>query len=103
MFPLGVIIFIGVFKQYDASIFMGFKYAPLQKFLFKSLNEEFTSGFVMSIVLARLPHLSTIQMNFEFDPLVKLHKMKGSCVSVLHPFAPHKEKFLFCSRVFSLS
>ena len=50
---------------------------PLQKFLFKSLNEGFTSGIVMSIVLARLPHLSTIQLNFEFDPLVKLHKMKG--------------------------
>ena len=33
MFPLGVLLFFSVFKQRDASILVGFTYAPSQKFL----------------------------------------------------------------------
>ena len=33
MIPLGVLLFFAVFKQSDASILVGFKYAPFQKFL----------------------------------------------------------------------
>src|SRR5210317_1256275 len=53
MFPLCVVISFDVFKQSDASVLVGFKYASLQKFLFKSSHEGFTPSIVIRIGLTR--------------------------------------------------
>ena len=51
MFSLGVVISFDVFKQSDASVLVGFKYAPLQKFFFKSSHEGFAPSIVIRIGL----------------------------------------------------
>ena len=73
MFALGVVISFDVFKQSDASVLVGFKYAPLQKFLFKSSHEGFAPSIVIRIGLSRhaLKDVAALEFNSEsYAPFV---------------------------------